>query len=38
VTAAAQQADGATAVVFAPLFPVALGDRERFGVLVRRFG
>ena len=38
VTAAAQQADGATAVVFAPLFPVALGDRERFGALVRRSG
>jgi UDP-N-acetylmuramoylalanine--D-glutamate ligase len=38
VTAAAQQADRATAVVFAPLFPVALGDRERFGTLVRRLG
>ena len=38
VTAAAQHADGATAVVFAPLFPVALDDRERFGALVRRSG
>jgi UDP-N-acetylmuramoylalanine--D-glutamate ligase len=38
VIAAAQQAAGATAVVFAPLFPVALGDREGFGALVRRFG
>ena len=38
VTAAAQQAEGATAVVFAPLFPVALADRERFGALVRRSG
>ena len=38
VTAAAQHAAGATAVVFAPLFPVALGDRERFGALVRRSG
>ena len=32
------EAAGATAVVFAPLFPVALGDRERFGALVRRAG
>ena len=38
VTAAGRHAAGATAVVFAPLFPVALGDRERFGALVRRSG
>ena len=38
VAAAGRHAAGATAVVFAPLFPVALGDRERFGALVRRSG
>ena len=38
MTAAAQEAAGATAVVFSPLFPVALDDRQRFGALVRRSG
>ena len=38
VAAAAERAAGATAVVFSPLFPVTLADRQRFGGLVRRSG
>ena len=38
VAAAAERSFGATAVVFSPLFPVTLGDRERFAALVRRSG
>ena len=38
VAAAAERSFGATVVVFSPLFPVTLGDRERFAALVRRSG
>jgi UDP-N-acetylmuramoylalanine--D-glutamate ligase len=38
VAAAATRSSGAAAVVFSPLFPVTLGDRERFAGLVRRSG
>jgi UDP-N-acetylmuramoylalanine--D-glutamate ligase len=38
VTAAARLAPGAGAVIFSPLFPVALADRERFAELVDRCG
>jgi UDP-N-acetylmuramoylalanine--D-glutamate ligase len=38
VTSAAQRTMDASTVVFAPLFPVALVDRKRFGDLVRRSG
>ena len=38
VTAAAQLAPGAGAVIFSPLFPVALADRARFAELVDRCG
>jgi UDP-N-acetylmuramoylalanine--D-glutamate ligase len=38
VTAAARLAPGAGAVIFSPLFPVALADRERFAELVARSG
>ena len=38
VAAAAERTADATAVVFSPLFPVALGDREGFAALVRRAG
>ena len=38
VTAAARLAPGAGAVIFSPLFPVALADRARFAELVDRCG
>ena len=38
VAAAAQRTADASTVVFAPLFPVTLGDRALFGDLVRRSG
>jgi UDP-N-acetylmuramoylalanine-D-glutamate ligase len=38
VVAATEHTTGATAVVFSPLFPVALADRRRFGALVRASG
>ena len=36
VTLALAAAPGAAAVLFSPMFPVALADRERFAALVRR--
>jgi UDP-N-acetylmuramoylalanine--D-glutamate ligase len=38
VATAARLAPGAGAVIFSPLFPVALADRERFAGLVVRYG
>jgi UDP-N-acetylmuramoylalanine-D-glutamate ligase len=38
VAAAARLAPGARAVIFSPLFPVALADRARFAELVDRCG
>jgi UDP-N-acetylmuramoylalanine-D-glutamate ligase len=36
VATAARSSAGAAAVVFSPLFPVTLDDRQRFAALVRR--